>query len=211
MTRKAAFLEAASVALDLLRDRRVAERWKDPSALPKMSVGALAHHLGGQVVSAHAAAAEPSVAGHEEPVSVLEHYQRAAWVRADLDDEANVSIREGAERSSADGYDGLLVRVESALAALQPWPRGAATVVRMPWWDWCLSADDFLLTRMMELMVHTDDLAVSVDVATPVFPRVVSRPVTTLLTSIAEQQHGQAAVIRALTRAERAPASIVVF
>ena len=36
----------------------------------------------------------------------------------------------------------------------------------MPWWDWSLSMDDFLLTRMIEMMVHSDDLAVSLGVDT---------------------------------------------
>ena len=33
----------------------------------------------------------------------------------------------------------------------------------------------------------------------------------TLLTSLAEKRHGQPAVLRALTRSERAPASIVAY
>ena len=81
----------------------------------------------------------------------------------------------------------------------------------MPWWTWSLTLDDFLLTRMMEMMVHSDDLAVSLDVPTPEFPRSVTRPVFMLLTALAEVKHGQPAVIQALTRSERAPASITVF
>jgi hypothetical protein len=41
---------AAAVAVDLIQRRQVRERWLLPSALPKMSVGALACHLGRQVV-----------------------------------------------------------------------------------------------------------------------------------------------------------------
>jgi hypothetical protein len=39
----------------------------------------------------------------------------------------------------------------------------------------------------------------------------VTRPVFMLLTALAERQHGQTAVVRALTRSERAPGSITVF
>lgn len=211
MTPHAAFLEAAAVAVDLMGTPQVAARWADPSALPHMTVGALAQHLGSQVLSAHAAAHDPAYAGDERPVSLVEHYRRAAWVEAGVDDEANVSIREGAEQAAADGYVAVLARVETALAGLQPWPVDAPTAVRMPWWDWCLSDEDFLVTRMMELMVHSDDLAVSVGIATPVFPPKVSRRVLTLLTAVAEDRFGQAEVVRALTRSERAPGSIVVF
>jgi hypothetical protein len=208
--RRAAFLKAADVAVEVIRHDRVAERWREPSALPKMSVGALANHLAVQVVSAHATAS----AAPEEPgpsIPLLEHYARAAWVRADLDDEANVSIRERAESSSAEGHAALVDRVERALAGLRPWPKEAPATIAMPWWEWSLTSDDFLVTRMMELMVHTDDLAVSVGVPTPEFPRSVARPVLTLLTAIAERRHGQASLVRALTRAERAPAAINVF
>ena len=51
----------------------------------------------------------------------------------------------------------------------------------------------------------------SLDVPTPEFPRTVTRPVFMLLTALAERKHGQTAVVRALTRAERAPGSLAVF
>lgn len=211
MSRRAAFLKAARISVDLIRHDRVAQRWSEQSALAKMSVGALANHLAVQVVSAHATA---SASAPEEPrpsIPLLEHYARAAWVRADLDDEANVSIRERAESSSTEGHAALVERMDRALAGLRPWPKDAPATIAMPWWEWSLTADDFLVTRMMELMVHADDLAVSVGLPTPEFPRSVARPVLTLLTAIAERQHGQAPLVRALTRAERAPASITVF
>ena len=43
---------AAVVALDLIQRGEVREQWLMPSVLPKMSVGALACHLGRQVVRA---------------------------------------------------------------------------------------------------------------------------------------------------------------
>jgi hypothetical protein len=211
VSRRAAFLKAARVAVDLIKQQPVAERWSEQSALPKMSVGALANHLAVQVVSAHATASAPAPEPPGPSIPLLEHYARAAWVGADLDDEANVSIRERAEHSSTEGHAALVERADRALAGLRPWPKDAPPTIAMPWWEWSLSADDFLATRMMELMVHTDDLAVSVGVPTPEFPRSVARPVLTLLTALAEQKHGQAPLIRALTRAERAPASITVF
>lgn len=211
MSRHQAFLDAARTATTLVLDPQLELRWREPSALPEMSIGALTSHLVAQVVAAAAGVLDPSAASTEEPVALLEHYARAAWVDAALEDEANVSIREGAERTAADGYAGTRARMERACAQLDPWPARTPSVVRMPWWGWSLTLDDFLLTRMMELMVHADDLAVSLGVPTPEFPRSVTRPVFMLLTALAERRHGQAAVVRALTRAERAPASLAVF
>jgi hypothetical protein len=211
VSRHLAFLEAARVTADLVAHPRVAELWTAPSALAKMSVGALTSHLAAQVVSGAAGVLDPTAASAETPVALLEHYARAAWVEAGLDDEANVGIREGAERTAADGSVGTQARTARALEQLDPWPAKPPAVVRMPWWGWSLTLDDFLLTRMMEMMVHSDDLAVSLEVPTPEFPRSVTRPVFMLLTALAEVKHGQPAVIRALTRSERAPASITVF
>lgn len=211
MSRSQAFLDAARTATTLVADPAVELRWRDPSVLPDMTIGGLTSHLVAQVVSAAAAALDPSAASKEQPVTLLEHYEKAAWVRAPHDGEANVAIRDGAERTAADGYAGTRARLERACHQLDPWPPKTPTAVRMPWWDWSLTLDDFLLTRMMELMVHADDLAVSLGVTTPQFPRSVSRPVFMLLTSVAEQTHGQTAVVRALTRRERAPRDITVF
>jgi hypothetical protein len=60
----------------------------------------------------------------------------------------------------------------------------------------------------MELTVHMDDLAVSVGLATPELPDAVFDPVLMLLARLAVRRHGQAAVLRALARAERSPKAI---
>lgn len=211
MSRHQAFVDAARTATALVLQPEVELRWREPSALPEMTIGALTSHLAAQVVSAVAGVLDPTVASSEQPVGLLDHYERAAWVGAPLDDDANVTIREGAERTAADGYAGTRARLDRACHQLDPWPPKAPTAVAMPWWNWSLTLDDFLLTRMMELVVHADDLAVSLGVPTPEFPRSVTRPVFMLLTSLAEREHGQTAVVRAFTRSERAPGSITVF
>jgi hypothetical protein len=83
--------------------------------------------------------------------------------------------------------------------------------VLIPWQGWSLAACDFLVTRMMEIMVHSDDLAASVGVETPEFPADVVTPVLALLTDVAVRRHGQTAVLRALSRPQRAPASVSAF
>ena len=76
--------------------------------------------------------------------------------------------------------------------------------------DW-LRRDDFLVVRMVEITVHSDDLAVSVGLTAPSLPPAVLAPVLGLLTRLAVRRHGQSAVVAALTRAERAPAAINAF
>jgi hypothetical protein len=64
---------------------------------------------------------------------------------------------------------------------------------------------------VMEIVVHSDDLAASIDVEPPQLPQAVLGPVLALLVGVSLQRHGQAAVVRALSRSERAPASVSAF
>ncbi|MGZ4437650.1 MAG: maleylpyruvate isomerase N-terminal domain-containing protein [Nocardioidaceae bacterium] len=214
MTRAGASLvEAARSALELLARPEVAERWGGPSALPDMSVGALAVHLGSQVRTTRSALADPALASDEVPVPLLSHYSSSAWVEAGVDDEVNVAIRRGAEEQAVDGVDALRDHVRTQLDDVVGLldRDDLPVVVRMPWWDWSLTLDDFLVTRTMELVVHADDLAVSLGVETPPLPATVLEPVLSLLVGAAVQRHGHPAVLRALARQERAPGSIAAF
>lgn len=208
---RVAYLSAAGSAVALLGDPAVAKAWTRPSALAEFSVGGLACHLAAQIVFVPQTLAQPPADG--PPVPLLGHYERVTWIGADLDADINVAIRSGGEASAADGPEALLSRVDAALRGLreelpvQP----ADRLVHPPAGPWPLRLDDFLITRMMEIAVHSDDLACSIDVPTPNLPPEVLDPVLALLSSLAVRRHGQVAVLRALSRAERAPVSITAF
>ena len=53
--------------------------------------------------------------------------------------------------------------------------------------------------------MHSDDLAASVDVPTPDFDAAVLDPVLRLLTAVSLRRHGQDALVRTLSRPQRAP------
>jgi Mycothiol maleylpyruvate isomerase N-terminal domain len=197
-----AFPTAATVALELIRRSEVADQWLMPSVLPKMSTGALACHLGRQVVQA--AELLPMATDLPPLESVDAHYHQAAWVMSTSpDDPQNDRSADDAEAALgaaalADRTSGALETVGRLLAA------GAARdVVPIPWQGWSLRRDDFLLTRMTEIVVHADDLALSVGVPTPEFPAEVFAPVRDLLVRLAVRRHGQSAVVSTLTRSER--------
>jgi hypothetical protein len=151
------------------------------------------------------------------PIPVLEHYRRAAWVHTGLDDEANVDVRASADEYAASGPVDLLERVDDDLgalpAALAPVLDGTRTPdsVLIPWQGWSLSAAGFVLTRTMEAIVHSDDLAASIEVETPQFPPESADAVLGLLASIAAERHGQAALVRALSRPQRSTGPVSAF
>lgn len=207
------FLKAAEATVELLERAEVAEKWDASSALPNFSVGGLACHLGSQILSVPSILDQaPSAA--LEVLPLVEHYSRAAWVGESVDSEANVAIRDAGEDQAADWNGAELVdRVRSALRESRSRMSDVASdrAVAKPSWNWALRWDDFLLTRVMEMCVHSDDLAVSVDVATPKPSAEVVYPTVDLLTRMAMRRHGPTAVLRALSRAERAPGSIAAL
>jgi hypothetical protein len=193
---------AAAVALDLIRRGEVRDQWLMPSALPKMSIGALACHLGRQVVRA---AELLPVATDVLPLeSVDAHYHRAAWVMSTSPDDPS-NDRGTDEAEAALGAAALAGQSAQALETVRRLlvAGTARDVVLIPWQGWSLRRDDFLLTRMLEIVVHADDLALSASVRTPEFPAEVFAPVRDLLVRLAVQRHGQSAVISALARRER--------
>ena len=205
------FLAAAEIAADLVRRREVSVRWNDESSCAGMSVGGLAFHLGTQTdLVVRLLQAAPSDLA---PIALAEHYARAAWVRSGPDDEANVGIRDGSDAQAEAGPEALAAMLGERLQAL---PGVLAVIgpdvpVLIPWQGWALTAHDFLVTRLMETVVHSDDLAASVGLATPDFPDEVVAPVLDLLTGLAVRRHGATAVVRTLTRPQRAPASVAAF
>ncbi|HET9658145.1 MAG TPA: maleylpyruvate isomerase N-terminal domain-containing protein [Kineosporiaceae bacterium] len=205
------YLAAARTARDLIADPAVSTAWDRPSALPGFTVGGLAAHLGSQVLMvADLLAADPPVA---ESVRALDHYARATWVGADRDAAINVAIRDRGEQLAGDGHAALLAAVDEALAGLESALPAAdpARPMPTPAGPWALPLAETLLTRTLEISVHLDDLAVSVDLPTPPLPEDTLLPVLGLLATLAARRHGQPAVLRALTRSERASGSIVAF
>jgi hypothetical protein len=205
------FLATARSALDLASRPEVAAAWSAPSACAGMSVGGLTHHLLQQVVHTRAVFEAPAV--EREVVSAREHYARAQWVGADLDAPVNVGVRERSDAQAQDGPSAILLRAREAYddAARHLSAPSAPTVVSPPWLTWSLTTDDYLLTRLVELTVHSDDLAASVGVPTPLFPDDVVTDVLGVLTDAAVRRHGQTALLRALSRPQRAPGSISAF
>jgi len=208
---RADFLAVSRIAAELLHEPRLAAMWGEPSALAEFSVGGLAGHLAYQVLAIPQIVREPIPT--EPTIALLDHYARVQWIDAELDDEISVRIRAGGDQLAADGPEALAGRLDAAIQQLESdLSTTPDRAVRISLWGpWSLMLDDMLVTRMMELAVHSDDLAVSLGVPTPAFPDRALQVVVDLLTRLALRRHGQTSVLRALSRSERSPASIAAF
>jgi hypothetical protein len=208
---RADFLDVSRIAAGLLREPRLTTVWGETSALAEFSVGGLAGHLAYQVLAIPQIVREPIPT--EPTIALLEHYARVQWIDAKLDDEISVRIRAGGDQLAVDGPQALADQLDAAIQQLESdLSTTPDRAVRISLWGpWSLMLDDMLVTRMMELAVHSDDLAVSLGVPTPAFPDSAMQVVVDLLTRLALRRHGQTPVLRALSRSERSPASIAAF
>jgi hypothetical protein len=204
-------LQAAGGACRLLEDPAVGAAWDRPSVLPEFSVRGLSGHFAAQVFNVSLVIEAPRRPGG--PISIDEHYRRAVWVGADLHEAVNADVRVAGEQLAADGWTALARRAAAATEELrlslprQPMDRA----VYVPWAGWSLSLHDFLVTRLLEIAVHSDDLAVSVGIPTPTLTADHLEEVMAVLFRLSVRRHGQSAVLRALTRAERAPDRITAI
>jgi hypothetical protein len=204
-----AFFSAAQTTATLLRHPSVPASWSQPSALPDLSVGALARHLANQVTRTVPLLAAPP---GDSSIPVLEHYTRNAWVTSGHDGADNIRLRDMSEEAAAaTTAQRLADEVDAALAELRRVVPGEPAERVVTFGDWGLRVDDFLLTRVMELVVHTDDLAVSLGVPTPEIPDQAAEATIGLLVRVAAWRHGSLAVVRALARRERAPETIAAL
>ncbi|MGH8828435.1 MAG: maleylpyruvate isomerase N-terminal domain-containing protein, partial [Jiangellaceae bacterium] len=108
---RAAYVEAADSAVVLLSDPAVARAWDQPSALAEFGVSGLAGHLAAQIFNV------PKVLAldvpTEPPIPLLEHYARARWIDAALDDDANVDVRRSGEDTAVGGQANLVERART--------------------------------------------------------------------------------------------------
>jgi uncharacterized protein (TIGR03083 family) len=200
---RAAFLDAASTAVQLLERPELAGHWADGSVLAQFSVAGLAGHLvrGMTTVERYLGEPEPPRNG----ISAASYFHTVTR-SADIDDPGNQAIRARGEEEAAAGPAVLaadaraaLERLSSRLAGLGPERRVrvAGGLVMM--------LDEYLRTRVVELVVHADDLAASIGLELVPPQPATCRAAIDVLVDVARIRHGDMAVLRALARRERDP------
>lgn len=208
----AALQSCAAVVIALADRPEVRAAWEHDSACTGMTVGGLTHHLlaqPGHVVSGLRAPAP----GDAPVIGLLDHYAQAPWVAASRSGATDPDQDDKDNAAAAAGHAAVVAQARAVLAelpALLGLPRDP-DVVHVPWQGWSLPTADFVTTRLMEMVVHGDDLAVSVGLATPEHEPAVLSPVLALLTDVSLQRHGQVALVRALSRPQRSSGDVSAF
>ncbi|MDQ1445013.1 MAG: hypothetical protein QOI20_1477 [Acidimicrobiaceae bacterium] len=203
---RATFLATLAVAADVFARPEVGARWHEPSALAEFSVRGLSGHL------VRAAGSVDAYLDREEPpdhdvVDQVRYYAAAVGrsEKFDVDAPLHQAIRQRGEDAASGGWEALRADFEALITSMTTRlaDEPATRRVRV-YQDLVITLDDYLVTRLIELVVHIDDLCVSVGVEPPPLPAPAMDAAIATLVGIARVQRGDLAVLRALTRRERA-------
>ena len=200
---RAAYLRTLDIARGVVAAPEVAAAWDRPSVLAEFSVRGLAGHLAraGTLVEQYLDAGFPE---QTRAVADAAQYYELAAAPADPTASVNVGIRERGEEAAAAGPAAVVAALDDARAALgsrlaaEPADARVAVTAGM-----VLPLDEYLVTRIVELVTHTDDLAASVGLPTPEPDPDAAALAVGCLVGVGRRRHGDAAVLRALTRRER--------
>lgn len=199
--RRKLFLACSKAARSLVGAPGVADAWDEPSALERWKVSGLTGHLVRATTSVEAYL-DADQAPEGEAITAARYYELI--LDRDLDSKLNVAVRERGDEMAADGLASLLALWDGTLARLEERLDYEAASRRVRVFDdLVLKLDDYLVTRMLEMIVHADDVAVSTGAALPDFPEAAYELVIGTLVGAARLHRGDLAVLRALARRER--------
>jgi len=200
------FLETLAGIRPLLASLEVGMRWDEPSALENFTVRALVGHLVRAAITVDSYLNLPEPAG-EKGISAASYF---ANLDLDVSSSLSVGVRARGEEQAAGGQEALVAQLDRVTARL------AESLLREPddrlvavAGDMVMRLDEYLVTRLVELTIHADDLALSVGLDYPSLPPEALDITLTTLLDIARHRRGDLAVLRVLSRRERAEAGIL--
>ena len=199
------FLRGARAVLDALSDPAVAAAWDRPSVLPDQTVGSLAGHLargGVWVVGDYLDLDPPATAVH---ATVAGYFAQVAH----LDEAGHRAIRDRGAALAAEGWEAVVTRLGERLPALAARLADEPPDRLVPVFGGGMALDVYLGTRLVEQVVHLDDLARSVPGPGPTVPDDLVGRVVALGTAVAVERHGPTAVLRHLFRTAVDGAAVV--
>ncbi len=197
---RATFVAAAEAAHQLLSKPEVAEHWDELSVLPVFKVSGLAGHLARAIFQVETYLESPTPG--LPPIDAATYFAQLGDT-SDITSSLNMSVRERGEAAAERGPERLSavvrLRLETVRSLLATEPEDR----RIPVFGGdVMLLDEYLKTRLVELVVHSEDLALSVGagVGLPIDAVTIA---TDVMVATARRRHGDMAVLRAMTRRER--------
>jgi len=210
----AAFRTAAGAFAEILDRPEVATAWGEASALPGYSVGAIVCHVNAAIGWTQRLLDEPAALGVPPmPRQSLLRFAHALKIDSDGSNRhpAHDVLREQCEKAASHGWASSRAKFGALVDRLSARLEGESAdrlVDLRPTAPLVIQLGDWLPTRVVELVVHGDDIAVSVGIDPPMVAPHVATLAVDVLVAVAREAHGDLAVIRALARRERADAAV---
>lgn len=198
---RSAYLDAATAAVDLLGRRELGDKWNDDSVLPEFTIRGLSGHLARSVLQVEWFLDMPEP--EADPVTAVQYYAELNGV-SDVDSELNTGIRDRGEETAAGGWARLYLDTSNVLDRLRTRLPEVPVERRVLAFGRSLTIDEYLKTRLIELTVHLDDLALSLGDESFTLPESATTFAIAVLVGVARARNGDLEVLRALTRRERA-------
>jgi Mycothiol maleylpyruvate isomerase N-terminal domain len=202
------YLGAADWLTAVVSRPEIGEAWTQPSSLANYSVGGVAAHVVQGALERLVALLESPEPDGLRSVDIPVFFAPNRMDGPEDDDPLFVGLRRLSEEHALQGQAAVVQRARVArhqLASVLPTIAAdrRMPLVRLP--DACSTASDTLRTRVLELIVHGDDLVASVpDLVVPAPPSDAVDTCLSVCLELARARVGDVAVLRAFTRAERA-------
>lgn len=209
-TSRDGFLTAAGSAGPTLSSPVLAERWDDSSVLAEMTVGDLAAHLTRALTTLMMyLSSEPDPA--VPALSAAEYFVTTMGDPADLASSVNAGIRGRSRGDAAGGREVVLRRWhESVVAVRQALDTELPTRRVGVAGGLVLTLDEYLKTRTVEIVLHVDDLALSLGIEPPRPSQESAHIVARTLLDVARLRSGDLAVLRAMARRGRQSCDVLL-
>lgn len=202
-----AFLHAAECAEATVNRPEVAERWLEPSALDGHTVGGLAAHLARAVFTVQRYLDAPMRDG--DPIVAAGYLARVLGNADPVDSDLHRGVRERADEEAAAGHADLCERFAGARRHLAETLPDSDLRRPIAVFDGVvLTLEEYLRTRVVELVVHIDDVSVSVGIDPPDDLGDAFDIAAAVLAQVAVRRTGSWSTLRALARRERHPAAL---
>lgn len=204
------FLRCAETAAALIDSEAVSSAWESASALDGYTVGGLAGHLARAVLTVERYLDQPSPPADAELADAAGYFTRVLGSHDPVDSEMHQRVRERGASTAAEGPAALAGQVRETIDALRERLAGDRLSEAVQVLDGVtLTLAEYLRTRVVELVVHLDDLAVSVGrPGPPDLPAAIYRTVAAVLGQVAADRAGGLQTVRSLARRERQPEAV---
>ena len=202
---RALVVEAVAKAADLIATPATAERWDQPSTLEGMTVGALSAHLvrAAGATIAYLDRTPPERRPDGDLLTAVTYFHAA------VDSPIHDQIKDVSATESAIGHEATVAKCRQLAADLEtrladePTDRLVAALGGR-----LLTLNDFCRTRLIEVLLHLDDLAVSTGQPHPATDPKGAAIIIEICINIARDHNGDWGVLYALTRAERSKGTV---